>query len=101
MSAEETTYVRDQNARVDPMFTLGALTVATLRELLADLPDDAVVVVEHGDAGRGDCAPLADVEECWYFPRTGESAPLGRDGDGNVHEPGPDDVYAVVLRPAA
>jgi hypothetical protein len=45
-------------------------------------------------------APLADVEEGWYFPADGESAPLGRDADGNVHEPGPRDLYAVLLRPA-
>jgi hypothetical protein len=40
-----------------------------------------------------------DVEEGWYFPAAGESAPLGRDADGNVHEPGPRDLYAVLLRP--
>lgn len=96
MHPEENTYVRDQNARVDPMFTLGTITVAALRELLADLPDEAVVVVA-GDADE--CSPLADVEEGWYFPADGESAPLGRDADGNVHEPGPRDLYAVLLRP--
>lgn len=94
---DENSYVRDQNARVDPLFTLGTITVAGLREILADLPDDAVVVI--GDT-EGDCSPLADVQECWYFPGSKESAPLGRDGDGNVHEPGPRDLYAVVLHPA-
>lgn len=96
MSHDENTYVRDQNARVDPIFTLGAITVGGLREILTDLPDDAVVVVA-GDAGG--CSPLADVEEGWYFPATGDSAPLGRDADGNVHEPGPGDLYAALLRP--
>jgi hypothetical protein len=96
---DENTYVRDQNARLDPMLTLGTITVAGLRDILADLPGDAVVVVAGDGAGGDDCSPLADVEEGWYFPRTGESAPLGRDGDGNVHEPGPHDLYAVLLRP--
>jgi hypothetical protein len=94
---EENTYVRDQNARVDPLFTLGAITVAGLRGILAELPDDAVVVVARD--GEDECSPLADVEEGWYFPAAGESAPLGRDADGNVHEPGPRDLYAVLLRP--
>ena len=98
MSQDENTYVRDQNARADPIFTLGTITVAGLRDILADLPDDAIVVVA-GDAADGDdCAPLADVEEGWYFPAAGESAPIGRDADGNVHEPGPGDLYAVLLR---
>ena len=100
MSSDENTYVRDQNARVDPIFTLGTITVAELREILADLPDEAVVVVADDSAGGGgDCSPLADVTEGWYFPAAGESAPLGRDADGNVHEPGPGDLYAVLLRP--
>lgn len=99
MSPPENTYVRDQNARVDPIFTLGAITVAGLRDILSDLPDDAVVVVARDGAGGADCSPLADVEECWYFPADGESAPLGRDADGNVHEPGSRDLYAVLLRP--
>jgi hypothetical protein len=60
MSPDENTYVRDQNARVDPMFTLGTITVPGLRELLADLPDDAVVVVARDGLGGGDCSPLAD-----------------------------------------
>ncbi len=98
---DENTYVRDQNARVDPLYTLGALTVAEVREMLADLPDDAVVVVAPPEREGVDCSPLADVEPCWYFPRSGEYVPIGRDGDGNVHEPGPDDLYAVVLHPAA
>jgi hypothetical protein len=98
MSAENT-YVRDQNARVDPLFTIGALTVAGLREMLADLPGDAVVVVGRTDRDGADCSPLADVEECWFFPRSGECVPIGRDGDGNVHEPGSDDLYAVLLQP--
>lgn len=97
MNADENTYVRDQNARVDPLFTLSALTVAGLREILADLPDEAVVVV----AGQSrDGSLLADVQECWYLPRSGDCVPLGRDGDGNVHEPGPDDLYAVFLQAA-
>jgi hypothetical protein len=100
VSNEENTYVRDQNARVDPMFTIGTITVAGLRDILADLPDDAIVIVGQDTEGRNDCSPLADVEEVWYFPAAGESAPLGRDADGNVHEPGPRDLYAVVLRPA-
>jgi hypothetical protein len=80
------------------MLILGTITVAGLRDILADMPDEAVVVVaKDGD----DCSPLADVEEAWYFPATGDSAPLGRDSDGNVHEPGSRDLYAVVLRPAA
>ncbi|MFI5916570.1 hypothetical protein [Dactylosporangium sp. NPDC051541] len=96
MSEDENTYVRDHNARADPMFTLGAITVAALRDILADLPGDAVVVV----AGDGaDCSPLADVEEGWYFPAVGDSAPLGRDAEGNIHEAGPGDLYAVLLRP--
>jgi len=100
VSADENTYVRDQNARVDPLFTIGAVTVAGLRDLLAELPDEAVVVVARPERDGGDCAPLADVQECWYFPGSGESAPIGRDGDGNVHEPGPRDLYAVMLQPA-
>ena len=100
MDADENTYVRDQNARVDPLFTLGTVTVAGLREMLADLPDDAVVVVARPEDGGGECAPLADAEECWYFPGSGQWAPLGRDADGNVHEAGPRDLYAVLLRPA-
>ena len=100
MSHEGNSYVRDQNARVDPMLTLGTITVAELRDILADLPDDAVVVVAKDGAVTDDCSPLADVEEGWYFPAAGESAPLGRDADGNVHEPGPHDLYAVLLRPA-
>jgi hypothetical protein len=99
VSPDENTYVRDQNARVDPIFTLGTITVAGLRDILADLPDDAVVVVAKDGAGGDDCSPLADVEESWYFPAAGESAPLGRDANGNVHEPGPRDLYAVLLRP--
>ncbi|HEY0001039.1 MAG TPA: hypothetical protein VGB74_11335 [Actinoplanes sp.] len=97
-TADENTYVRDQNARVDPLFTIGTWTVAGLRESLADLPDDAVVVVARPDSDDRECSPLTDAEECWYFPHTGECAPLGRDGDGNVHEPGPHDLYAVLLR---
>jgi hypothetical protein len=100
VSSDENTYVRDQNARVDPMLTLGTITVAGLRDLLADLPDAAIVVVASGSADGDDCLPLADVEEAWYFPTAGESAPLGRDADGNVHEPSPRDLYAVMLRPA-
>lgn len=99
MSHDENTYVRDQNAWADPVFTLGAITVAGLRDILADLPDDAVVVVAGDGAGEAGCSPLADVEEGWYFPAAGDSAPLGRDADGNVHEPGPGDLYAVLLRP--
>ncbi|HEX8627394.1 MAG TPA: hypothetical protein VF755_04410 [Catenuloplanes sp.] len=99
MGPDENTYVRDQNARADPLSTLGTITVAELRDILADLPDDAVVVVARDGEGGHDCAPLADVEEAWYFPGAGESAPLGRDADGNVHEPGPGDLYAVLLRP--
>ena len=99
MGPDENTYVRDQNTRVDPLFTLGTITVAGLREILADLPDDAVVVVARDAAAGDECSPLADVEEGWYFPAAGQSAPLGRDGDGNVHEPGPRDLYAVLLRP--
>ncbi|MFI7541974.1 hypothetical protein [Actinoplanes sp. NPDC049599] len=95
MHPEENTYVRDQNARVDPLLTLGTITVAGLREILADLPDEAVVVV----AGEDGVSPLADVEEGWYFPAAGDAAPLGRDADGNVHEPGPRDLYAVLLHP--
>ncbi|WP_199512879.1 hypothetical protein [Nucisporomicrobium flavum] len=82
------------------MLTLGTITVAGLRSILADLPDEAIVVVASDGAGGVDCLPLADVEEVWYFPTAGESAPLGRDGDGNVHEPGSRDLYAVLLRPA-
>lgn len=100
MSDDENTYVRDQNARADPLFTIGAITVAGLRDLLAELPGDAVVVVAGPDPGDDGGTPLADVEECWYFPRSRQSAPLGRDGDGNVHEPAPGDLYAVLLRPA-
>lgn len=100
MSLEENTYVRDQNARVDPMLTLGTITVADLRDILADMPDEAIIVVARDGSDGEDCSPLADVEEAWYFPTTGESAPLGRDSDGNVHEPGPRDLYAVLLRPA-
>ncbi|MEV4643069.1 hypothetical protein AB0J80_37595 [Actinoplanes sp. NPDC049548] len=100
MGPDENTYVRDQNARVDPLLALGTITVAGLRSILADLPDEAIVVVAS-DAGGGEgCSPLADVEEVWYFPTAGESAPLGRDSDGNVHEPGSRDLYAVLLRPA-
>ncbi|MEV6637857.1 hypothetical protein AB0M54_44735 [Actinoplanes sp. NPDC051470] len=101
MSAEENTYVRDQNARVDPLFTIGAVTVAGLREIITDLPDDAVVVVARPDRDGADCSPLADAQPCWYLPRSGEHLPIGRDGEGNVHEPGPDDLYAVLLQPAA
>lgn len=97
MSVDGNSYVRDQNARVDPMYTIGTMTVAMLRDTLADLPDDAVVTL--AGAGAGDCSPLADVQECWYFPVTGDWAPIGRDADGNVHEPGPRDVYAVLLQP--
>lgn len=100
MGVDENTFVRDQNARVDPMFTIGVLTVAGLRDILGDMPDDAVVVVANTDGGGRDGAPLADVQECWYFPSSGEFAPIGRDGDGNIHEPGPRDLYAVVLQPA-
>ena len=99
MSPEGNSYVRDQNARVDPMLTLGTITVADLRDILADLPDDAVVVVARDGVGADDSSPLADVEEGWYFPATGESTALGRDAAGNVHEPGPHDLYAVLLRP--
>jgi hypothetical protein len=99
VSSDENTYVRDQNARVDPMLTLGTMTVAGLRDVLADLPDDAVVVVARDGSSGDDCSPLADVEEVWYFPVVEEYAPLGRDADGNVHEPGPRDLYAVLLRP--
>jgi hypothetical protein len=95
---DENTYVRDQNARVDPLYTIGTVTVAGLREMLADLPDEAVVVVARPEGDGGDCSPLADVQECWYLAGAGECVPLGRDGDGNVHEPGPRDLYAVVLR---
>jgi hypothetical protein len=98
VNPDENTYVRDQNASVDPIFTLGTITVAGLRDMLADLPDDAVVVVTR-DATGDACSPLADVEEGWYFPAVGESAALGRDADGNVHEPSPRDLYAVLLRP--
>jgi hypothetical protein len=101
VSPEENTYVRDQNARVDPLLTLGTITVAELRGILADLPGEAVVVVA-GDGADGEvCAPLADVEEGWYFPAAGQCAPLGRDADGNVHEPGSRDLYAVLLRPTS
>ena len=99
MSADENTYVRDQNAGVDPLFTIGTITVSMLRDILADLPDDAVVTVGRGDAHDGECSPLADVQQCWYFPGAGECAPLGRDAAGNVHEPGPNDVYAILLQP--
>lgn len=81
------------------MLTFGTITVADLRDILADMPDEAVVVMAD-EAGGDGCSPLADVEEAWYFPINGESAPLGRDSDGNVHEPGRRDLYAVVLRPA-
>jgi hypothetical protein len=100
MSTDDNTYVRDQNARVDPMFTIGALTVAGLRGMLADLPGDAVAIVASAAAGGEQCSLLADVQECWYFPSTGEWAPLGRDGNGNVHEPGSRDLYAVLLQSA-
>ncbi|GAA2909972.1 hypothetical protein Acy02nite_89290 [Actinoplanes cyaneus] len=99
MSPENNSYVRDQNTRVDPLLVLGTITVADLREALADMPDEAVVVLARDGADADDCSPLADVEEAWYFPATGDSAPLGRDSDGNVHEPGPRDLYAVILRP--
>ena len=99
MDPDENTYVRDQNSRVDPMLTLGTITVAGLRDILADLPDHAVVVVARDAGGGDDCSPLADVEEGWYFPGAGLTAPIGRDADGNVHEPGPRDLYAVLLRP--
>lgn len=99
MAPRETSYVRDQNARVDPMLTIGTITVAELREALDDLPDEAVVIVAASETDN-DCSPLADVEECWYFPASGDYAPIGRDGDGNVHEPGPRDLYAVLLQPA-
>ncbi|MEU4620229.1 hypothetical protein AB0G04_09655 [Actinoplanes sp. NPDC023801] len=85
---------------MDPMLTLETITVAGLRDILANMPDEAVVVVARDGAGGDDCSPLADVEEAWYFPLTGESAPIGRDSDGNVHEPGSRDLYAVMLRPA-
>jgi hypothetical protein len=100
VSADENTYVRDQNARVDPLFTIGTVTVAGLRDLLAELPDEAVVVLARPERDSADCSPLADVQECWYLPGSGEMVPLGRDGDGNVHEPGARDLYAVVLQPA-
>jgi hypothetical protein len=100
MSIEDNSYVRDQNARVDPMLVLGTITVAELRGILADMPAEAVVVVARDGSDGDHCSPLADVEEAWYFPTTGESAPLGRDSDGNVHEPGPRDLYAILLRPA-
>ncbi len=77
--ADENTYVRDQNARVDPLFTIGTLTVADVREMLADLPDDAVVVVAGPDGEGEDCTALADIQECWYFPRSGDYAPIGRE----------------------
>ena len=63
MSPDENTYVRDQNARVDPLFTLGTITVAELRHLLADMPGDAVVVIAKDGAEGDECSPLADVEE--------------------------------------
>jgi hypothetical protein len=97
VAPDENTYVHDQNARVDPLFTIGTLTVAMLRQALADLPDDAVVIVANGYDDRRESSPLADVQECWYRPGSGESIPLGRDEDGNVHEPGPNDLYAVLL----
>ncbi len=100
MSLEENTYVRDQNARVDPMLTLGTITVADLRDILADMPDEAIIVVARDGSDGEDGSPLADVEEAWYFPTVRESVPLGRDSDGNVHEPGSRDLYAVLLRPA-
>ncbi len=101
MNPEENTYVRDHNARADPLFTFKTITVAALQDILAQLPGDAVVVVARDATdGHDICSPLADVEEGWYFPTAGESTPIGRDANGNVHEPRPGDLYAVLLRPA-
>lgn len=53
LTADENTYVRDQNARIDPMFTIGTLTVANLRDILADLPSDAIVIIAGADQKHG------------------------------------------------
>lgn len=84
------------------------VTVAQLRAALANFPDDAYVVLAKDPEGNG-YSPLSinsddtpSVEAVWYLPEctwAGEVAPIGPDGDGDIHEPRPGDLIAVCLDP--
>jgi hypothetical protein len=81
------------------------ITVAQLRMLLADMPDDAVVVLAKDAEGNG-YSPLAlPVEAAWYVPRStwaGDTYSLTPDEAEDAydpHEPCGDELLAVVLGP--
>lgn len=93
--------VSAHNAAADPKNTEHTITVAKLRSMLADLPSDAVVVLAKDPEGNG-FSPLADLGAAWYVPEctwAGEVYDIGADADGEVFEPRPGDLYAIVFEP--
>jgi len=93
---------RTTNTSANPHTTEHDITVAQLRHILADMPDEAVVVLAKDGEGN-DFSPLSGpVGVHWYRPEStwaGEVYPIGEDADGEVYEPDGDEVIAVVLDP--
>jgi hypothetical protein len=102
MNIKDSALAKARNAAADPQYTRHAMTVAQLRYELADIPDDAIVVLAKDSEGNG-FSPLAALGVAWYVPEStwaGEIESMGIDEDGDTYEPGTDDLYALILDPA-
>lgn len=78
------------------------VTVAQLRDILAKLPDDAIVIMSKDSEGNA-FSPLDEVGDTedvdWYVPDSGYSGEL-RSDEYDADEDGPDGaVPCVVLWP--
>jgi hypothetical protein len=93
---------RTTNAASNPHHREYHITVAQFRDLLADQPDDAIVVLSKDAEGNGFSPLSAPLGSAWYVPEStwsGEVFPIGPDADGDIYEPDGQELFAVVLDP--
>lgn len=69
------------------------ITVAKLRELLADAPDDALVVMSKNGEGNG-FSPFSELGDGRYIAESSWSGYLADEGEDD-DEPGDDDVVTA------
>lgn len=93
---------RTTNTPTNPHTSEHHVTVAQLRDMLTDLPDEAVIVLAKDGEGN-DFSPLSGpLGVHWYRPEStwaGEVHPIGEDA-GEVYEPDGNELIAVALYPA-
>lgn len=90
------------NKPTNPLRQPYYISVAQLRAMLADLPDEAIVVLSKDAEGNGYSPLSSPVEAVWYVPEStwaGDVYPIGPDSDDETYEPDGSELLAVVLDP--